>query len=165
MANSPESPWPSLQAPPRAQNTWSVPLNRHCMFRQQPASLNAQSLFSTMISVKGLWSEKDHQVQCQKENQKMKIKTEIMARHDQMEHNIRVDRHPKQKTIINQHMRYLKESNHMSSILPPLYADTQKHQLLSQTFPLSDRWSWSQRTSFSVLDLTLMIIAVHFQNL
>lgn len=101
------------------------------------------------------------------QGEEAKMKIEILARHDQMDHNIRVDRHPKQKTIINQHMHYLKESNHILNSWPPLYVKIHKSTSFSvrRSLPLSDHWSWNQRTSFSVLDQTLMIIAVHFQNL
>lgn len=99
MANSPESPWPSLPAPPGAQNTWPVPLNRRSMFRWSlqawMCNLCSQQSFqgrgsevrkTTRYSVKG------------KKKDEMKIKIENMVRHYQTELNIRVGRHWKQNS-------------------------------------------------------------------
>lgn len=83
------------------------------------------------------WERPPGTVSKGKQKNEVKIKIETMARHDQMEHNIKVDRHPKEKTIINQHMSYLKELNCMSSILPPLYAKIHRSTSFSVSHSLS----------------------------
>lgn len=75
------------------------------MFRWEPASLNASSLFSKIISVKGLCSAKDFQVQCQGKIKKKSEnkKVEIMAKHDKKKkkkYNIRIKRHPNKKNYL-----------------------------------------------------------------
>lgn len=137
MANSPESLALSASSP-RSPEYVTCPFEQALHVQTEPASLNVQSLFATVVPVKGFWSEKDHQVQCQTENKTkkaVKIKIEHMARHDQTELNIRVGRSPKQNTVIDQHTQwYPEESNHMSSILLPVYTKITEEPLLSQTF-------------------------------
>lgn len=137
MANSPESPRPSLPALPGAQNTWPVPLNRRSMFRRSPQGWMCNLCSQQSLQGRGSEVRKTtrYSVKGKTKKDEVKIKIENMARHDQTELNIRVGRHRKQNTVIDQPTvsRGLKSQVLCSTCV---HKDPQKHHI-------SDRHSLS----------------------
>lgn len=124
MASSPESPWPSLPAPPGAQNTWPVPLSRRSKLRRSLQAWTCNLCSQQSSQWRGSEGRKTTRYgvegKTKKKKNEVKIKIENMARHDQTELNIRAGRRPKQNTIIDQHTQYPDYSNPMSSIFLPV---------------------------------------------